>query len=56
MGSRELRAAGYAEVTAEQAGPKAIYFTQHALLRMKERGAREEDVRLAIAIGEREPA
>ena len=54
--SREHRAAGYAEVTAEQVGPKAICFTQHALLRMKERGSREEDVRLAIAIGEREPA
>jgi hypothetical protein len=35
---------------------KPIVFTTHALTRMRERGAREEDVREAIRIGEREPA
>jgi hypothetical protein len=53
---REGHIAGYAEVTPERVGPKAIYFTQHARLRMMERGAREEDVRLAIQIGERDAA
>jgi hypothetical protein len=33
-----------------------IHFTAHALRRLQERGAREEDVRLAIQLGEREPA
>jgi len=36
--------------------PKPIAFTNHALTRMRERGAREEDVREAIRIGRREPA
>lgn len=35
---------------------KPIVFTKHALQRMRERGAREEDVRHAIRIGQREPA
>lgn len=35
---------------------KPIIFTGHALQRMRGRGAREEDVREAIRIGEREPA
>ncbi len=35
---------------------KPIVFTTHALTRMRERGARHEDVREAIRIGEREPA
>jgi hypothetical protein len=35
---------------------KTIVFSTHALKRMRERGAREEDVREAIRIGEREPA
>jgi hypothetical protein len=38
-------------------GPeKIIVFTVHARARMRERGARQEDVREAIRIGEREPA
>jgi len=35
---------------------KPIVFTTHARQRMRERGAREEDVLEAIRIGEREPA
>lgn len=35
---------------------KPIVFTDHALRRMRQRGAREEDVREAIRVGEREPA
>lgn len=35
---------------------KPIVFTGHALRRMRERGAREEDVRQAIRAGERESA
>jgi len=37
-------------------GEKPVIFTTHALTRMRERGAREGDVREAIRIGEREPA
>ena len=40
----------------EERPSKPIVFTAHALQRMGERGAREEDVREAIRIGEREPA
>ena len=36
--------------------PGPLVFTQHARQRMYERGAREEDVRLAARTGEREPA
>jgi hypothetical protein len=36
--------------------PKVITFTAHARDRMRERGAREEDVREAVRIGQREPA
>ena len=36
--------------------PKPIVFTTHARKRMRERGAREEDVREAIRVGQREPA
>jgi len=36
--------------------PKPVVFTHHALARMGERGTREEDVREAIRIGQREPA
>jgi hypothetical protein len=35
---------------------KPVIFSSHALMRMRERGAREEDVREAIRIGQREPA
>ena len=35
---------------------KPIVFSTHALTRMRERGAREEDVREAIRIGQRESA
>lgn len=35
---------------------KPIIFTHHALKRMRERGAREEDVHEAMRIGECEPA
>lgn len=35
---------------------RPIVFTQHARERMRERGVREEDVRSAIRIGQREPA
>lgn len=35
---------------------KPIVFSTHALKRMRERGAREEDVREAIRTGQREPA
>ena len=35
---------------------KPIVFTNHALQRMKERGASEDSVREAIRIGQREPA
>ncbi len=35
---------------------KPIVFTAHALQRMRERGAREEDVRDAIRVGRRETA
>lgn len=35
---------------------KPVAFTAHARTRMQERGAREEDVREAIRIGQREPA
>ena len=35
---------------------KPIVFTAHALQRMQERGAREEDVNEAVRIGKREPA
>ncbi len=35
---------------------RSIIFTAHARQRMKERGAREEDIREAIRVGEREPA
>ena len=40
----------------EERPSKPIVLTAHALQRMGERGAREEDVREAIRIGEREPA
>ena len=40
----------------EERPSKPIVFTAHALQRMGERGAHEEDVREAIRIGEREPA
>ena len=36
--------------------PKPIVFTAHALVRMRERGTREEDIREAIRIGQRERA
>jgi hypothetical protein len=36
--------------------PKPIVLTMHALQRMRERGAHEEDVHQAIRIGRREPA
>jgi hypothetical protein len=36
--------------------PKIVVFTAHALQRMRERGATQEDVRKAISIGNREPA
>lgn len=36
--------------------PKPIVFTTHALQRVQERGAREEDVCRAIRVGRREPA
>ena len=36
--------------------PKPIVFTAHALRRLRERGTREEDVREAIRIGQRESA
>lgn len=35
---------------------KPIIFTTHALERMRERGAREDDVKEAIRIGMKEPA
>lgn len=35
---------------------KSIIFTDHALLRARERGVRREDVELAIRSGEREAA
>lgn len=35
---------------------RPIVFTKHARERMRERGAREEDIRQAIWIGRREPA
>lgn len=35
---------------------KTVVFTKHARERMRQRGTREEDVREAIQIGEREPA
>jgi hypothetical protein len=35
---------------------KPVVITTHARARMRERGAREEDVREAIRIGQREPA
>ena len=35
---------------------KPVVFTAHARARMRERGAREADVREAIRIGQREPA
>ena len=40
----------------QEKSSKPIVFTAHALLRMKERGASEEDVREAIRVGQREPA
>jgi hypothetical protein len=40
----------------EHDSPKPIVFTSHALQRMKDRGAREEDVVEAICTGEREAA
>lgn len=40
----------------QEKASKPIIFTDHALRRMRERGAREEDVREAIRVGEREPA
>jgi len=43
------------EMTNEEQTSKPIVFTDHALRRMRERGAREEDVREAIRVGEREP-
>lgn len=42
-------------MTAPKAKDPAIIFTAHARLRMHERGAREEDVREAIRIGQKEP-
>ena len=36
--------------------PKPIVFTTHARKRTRERGAREQDVREAIRVGQREPA
>ncbi|MBI2467323.1 MAG: DUF4258 domain-containing protein [Candidatus Rokubacteria bacterium] len=39
-----------------ESSAKPIVFTRHAQERMRERGAREEDVRQAIRIGQREPA
>ena len=35
---------------------KPVVFTVHARQRIRERGAREEDVREAVRIGRREPA
>jgi hypothetical protein len=43
-------------MTIREQASKPIIFTAHALQRMRERGAREEDVREAIRIGQREPA
>jgi hypothetical protein len=34
---------------------KPVIFTHHARERMQERGAREEDVRAALRLGQREP-
>jgi hypothetical protein len=42
-------------LVAEDAGPD-IVITRHARIRMAERGASEDTVRLAVTIGEREPA
>jgi hypothetical protein len=35
---------------------KPVVFTQHARERVRERGTREEDVREAVRVGQREPA
>lgn len=43
-------------MTSQEQRPKPVVFTSHALQRMRERGTREEDVRTAIRIGEREAA
>ena len=43
-------------MTEQEQRPKPIIFTTHALQRIRERGTREEDVREAIRIGQREPA
>lgn len=43
-------------MTEQARPPKPIVFTTHALRRIRERGTREEDVREAIRIGQREPA
>jgi hypothetical protein len=40
----------------DESPARPLVFTQHARQRMHERGAREEDVRLAVRTGEREPA
>ena len=43
-------------MTQQEQPSKPIVFTTHALQRMRERGTREEDVREALRIGQREPA
>jgi Domain of unknown function (DUF4258) len=43
-------------MTQQEPSPKPIVFSTHALQRMRERGTREEDIREAIRIGQREPA
>lgn len=43
-------------MTADSAIGKPIVITDHARVRMRERGASEENVLAAVRIGEREPA
>ena len=43
-------------MATEDQSSKPIVFTAHARKRMLERGAREEEVREAIRVGQREPA
>ncbi|MBI4526738.1 MAG: DUF4258 domain-containing protein [Deltaproteobacteria bacterium] len=43
-------------MTEQEPASKPIVFTTHARQRMRERGAREDDVREAIRIGQRETA
>ena len=42
-------------MTDEPHAAKPVIFTRHAQDRMQERGAREEDVRAALRLGQREP-